>query len=221
MILAQVQPIINQVIMPDSGIPWHVYIAAVIGGLIAIVGWIVVHRTSQSRDLQNWRRTALLEATSALIEASENRFEAINKDKWVHDTNWQELDADKLREDQRKMRIAFYQIRLCDSPLSVKSASEILKLHERSEYAFERIELSARGGEHPELEPEELESFGLKAKMNEATIQIHQDALMKTAKKIIHTKKRKIFRKCNHDTEHVDPDLKSSSQIRKAKAYRK
>ncbi|MCD2156020.1 hypothetical protein LQL77_20020 [Rhodococcus cerastii] len=212
--------------MPESGTNWHIYgaavLAAISGGLIAIRGWVVVHRTSQSRDLQNWRRTALLEATSALIEASENRFEAINKDKWVHDTNWQELDADKLREDQRKMRMAFYQIRLCDSPLSVKSASEILKLHERSENAFERIELSGRGGGHPELEQNELDNLGLVAKMNEATIQIHQDALMKTAKELIHAKKKRRFRKSNQEEpEHVDPDLKSSSQINRAKANQK
>ncbi|WMN01685.1 hypothetical protein [Rhodococcus erythropolis] len=120
---AQTEPVVHEVII-QSSTPWHIYIAAVIGGLIAIGGWFVVHRTSQSRDLLNWRRTALLHAVSTLIEASNNRHDTI-LDKSVPNSD--------LRKDYRKMQAAHDQIRVCASDSTLFAAAGVLSLHTTSE----------------------------------------------------------------------------------------
>ncbi|QII01078.1 hypothetical protein BH92_15415 [Rhodococcoides fascians A21d2] len=41
--------------------------AAVLAGIFATIGWYVVHKNSRNRDLENWRRTILVEATTDLV----------------------------------------------------------------------------------------------------------------------------------------------------------
>lgn len=116
-------------VMVKAASPWVTIgaaaLAAMIAGLIACVGWYVVHRTSRSRDLLNWRRTALLQAVSTLIEASNNRHDTI-PDKSVPNSD--------LRKDYRKMQAAHDQIRVCGSASTLFAAAGVLSLHTKSEH---------------------------------------------------------------------------------------
>lgn len=145
MIFAQVQPVINQVILPDSGIPWHVYVAAVLATIVAIGGWFVVHRTSQSRDLKNWRRTTLLEAVATMVETSISRRDHIqasigNYDRFTIKQGYEV--PPEVREAQRKMLAARYQIQICQADGVLLFADNIIRMHARSSDAIQRLQRS-------------------------------------------------------------------------------
>ncbi|MBY4013887.1 hypothetical protein HQP04_21100 [Rhodococcus fascians] len=40
---------------------------AFLAGIFATIGWYVIHRNSRTRDLDNWRRTTLIEAATNLM----------------------------------------------------------------------------------------------------------------------------------------------------------
>lgn len=123
MILAQAGPVVHEVIV-QSSTPWHVYVAAVITGLIACIGWYVVHRTSQNRDRLNWRRTALLQSVTSLIEASNNRNEILHT---------KDALRSELRNQYYRMQVAYDQIRICGSNEIFTLATRVVKLHLDSE----------------------------------------------------------------------------------------
>ncbi|MDI9895080.1 hypothetical protein QM797_10115 [Rhodococcus sp. IEGM 1381] len=66
MLLAQA-PV--QEIIVQSKTPWWTIGSAV---LVALIGWFVIHRTSKTRDLENWRRTTITTAVAELIEKSDS-----------------------------------------------------------------------------------------------------------------------------------------------------
>ncbi|WP_158170901.1 hypothetical protein [Rhodococcus sp. JT-3] len=139
------QNVIVHEISLSSGTPWHVYIAAVIAGVTAIGGWIVVHRTSQSRDLKNWRRTTLLEAVSTIVETSISRRDHIqasigNYDRFTIKQGYEV--PSEVRESQRKMLAARYQVQICKANDVLIFAEEIIKLHARSSDAIQRLQRS-------------------------------------------------------------------------------
>lgn len=139
------QNVIVHEISLSSGTPWHVYIAAVIAGVIAIGGWIVVHRTSQSRDLQNWRRTTLLEAVSTMVETSISRRDHIqasigNYDRFTIKKGYKV--PPEVREAQRKMLAARYQIQICQADGVLSFAAKIIRMHARSSDAIQRLQRS-------------------------------------------------------------------------------
>lgn len=127
MFLAQAEPVVHEVIV-KVGSPWITIgaaaLAALIAGLIACIGWYVVHRTSRSRDLLNWRRTALLQAVSSLLEASNARYEALTTDG---------MPRSELRKQYRRMLAANDQIRISSSGTIFSTAGLVMHLHTKSE----------------------------------------------------------------------------------------
>ncbi|MCE4165232.1 MULTISPECIES: hypothetical protein [Rhodococcus] len=124
-VLAQAQA--SQVIVKAAS-PWITLgaaaLAAVIAGLIACVGWYVVHRTSRSRDLLNWRRTALLQAATSLIDASNHRNEILHT---------KDALRSELRTQYYRMQVPYDQIRICGSEDVFSLATRVMKLHHESE----------------------------------------------------------------------------------------
>ena len=145
MILAQIEHIIVRETKITSGAPWHIYGAAVIAGLIAIGGWVVVHRTSQSRDLKNWRRTTLLEAVATLIESSIARRDQITTAIGPYDrfTVPRSFEVpDEARESYRKLSAARYQIKICIADEVLNFSDKIIELHTTSNTSIERLKRS-------------------------------------------------------------------------------
>jgi len=215
MILAQVQPIINQVFVPDSGIPWHVYIAALIGAGVAIIGWIVVHQTSQGRDLLNWRRTTLVQSTMELLDASNERFEAVNGRPTVNgrETKGKNSASDLMRTITRQ----YETIRLIADDDLNSAAKAVWEAHYFSAKATDRM---PAGNPGTQAAYDQQQYFISIFKMDEWELDGQHADLTRELKKTI--SKRKRFRKSNQEEpEHVDPDLKSSSQINRAKANQK
>ncbi|WP_338892276.1 hypothetical protein [Rhodococcus sovatensis] len=136
LILAQ-EPAVQNITI-QAAPPWWNIIAAVLGALvaggIAVTGWIYVHRKSQSRDLENWRRTAVAKAVTELIEASEKRFEIIRKSSG---------DSDQLQREAESKKI-FSQIELCRYQIQISAADtdvedravEIFSKHQQSDGAI-------------------------------------------------------------------------------------
>jgi hypothetical protein len=65
--------------------------AAALAGIFATIGWYVVHRTSRSRDLENWRRTTVVDAVTSLLQLSQERFDSLreygeDRKKWIDST---------------------------------------------------------------------------------------------------------------------------------------
>ncbi|MCW2087801.1 MULTISPECIES: hypothetical protein [unclassified Rhodococcus (in: high G+C Gram-positive bacteria)] len=119
------QNVIVHEISLSTGTPWHIYGAAVLAGLIAIGGWYVVHRTSQSRDLLNWRRTTLLKVTSDLLEASSkrNRTIGLNLRTWTPQLNQEQLS---LLEEMKQCR---NQLWIAGADELYKQAMTIIEMH--------------------------------------------------------------------------------------------
>lgn len=135
MILAQAEPVVHEVVI-QSGTPWHVYIAAVVGGLIAIVGWIVVHRTSRSRDLQSWRRGELLKHTSRIIELSTKRGELLRSRLYevTEPVFWTTKDWDMHSELIVEMRSLIDQLKLLQAQKLINRFEALIRVHQNSEY---------------------------------------------------------------------------------------
>ncbi|MDV6265070.1 hypothetical protein [Rhodococcus globerulus] len=153
MILAQVEHIIVHETRVSSGTPWHIYIAAIAATVVAIVGWYVVHRTSQGRDLKNWRRTTLLEAVSALVESSIARRDQITTANGLYDRFTIPMGFEvpkEARESYRKMAATRYQIQICVADKVLGIADQIIMLHTTSDTSIERLKrsfMSPRPGE--------------------------------------------------------------------------
>lgn len=135
MILAQAEPVVHEVII-QSSTPWHIYIAAVIGGLIAIAGWIVVHRTSRSRDLQNWRRGELLKHTSRIIELSTKRAEILRSRLYevTERVFWTTKDWDLHSELIVEMWRLIDQLKLLQAQDLIDRFEALITVHQNSEY---------------------------------------------------------------------------------------
>lgn len=136
MILAQAEPVVPQVII-QSGTPWHIYIAAIAATVVAIAGWFVAHRTSQSRDLLNWRRTTLLTAVSTLIEASIKRRALIAKG-----TDERDRPRDAIEEQEQRILTAEIQINTCMAEDVSNYARAIKKLHQQSDTALSKLDFA-------------------------------------------------------------------------------
>ncbi|MBT1255491.1 hypothetical protein KHP11_13580 [Rhodococcus erythropolis] len=171
MILAQAEPVVHEVII-QSSTPWHIYIAAVIGALIAIGGWIVVHRTSQSRDLKNWRRTTLVQSTMELLAASNERFEAVNDSA---------SDRSVAKAAMRRIEIQFQTIRLLGDDELMEAAQEIWQKHTISSAAFNRY-FAGRGQDFQVLDA---------AQMDEWELEGYHHNLTQALKNSLQQKKRK------------------------------
>lgn len=209
MILAQAEPVVHEVIMPDSGIPWHVYIAALIGASVAIIGWIVVHQTSQGRDLLNWRRTTLVQSTMELLEASKERFEAVNS----RPTKGKNSASDLMRTITRQ----YETIRLIADDDLNSVAKAVWEAHHFSAKATDRM---PAGNPGTQAAYDQQQHFISIFQMDEWELEGQHSDLTRELKKSI--SKRKRFRNSKqNEPEHVDPDLKSSSQINRAKANQK
>ncbi|MGZ0142440.1 MULTISPECIES: hypothetical protein [Rhodococcus] len=139
------QNVIVHEISLSSGTPWHVYIAAVIGGLIAIGGWLAVHYFSKKRDLDGWRRTALLEAVSALVASSISRRDHITTVSGLYDRFTippTYTVPDEARKALRDMMAARHKIEICAENSILRSADQIIELHTNSALCIERLQRS-------------------------------------------------------------------------------
>ncbi|ROZ46047.1 hypothetical protein EEB13_17595 [Rhodococcus sp. WS3] len=203
MFLAQAEPVVHEVII-QSSTPWHIYIAALIAGAIAIGGWFVVHRTSQSRDLLSWRRTTLVQSAMELLEASNERFEAVNTPS---------TDKTTTNDLMRKITRQYETIRLIADDDLGDAARTIFDGHIYSANAISRIPTSI---ESEAMHQQRMHFISI-YRMDEWELQGKHEDLITELKRIISAKKRR-FGKSNHgEPENVDPDLTASSQINRAK----
>ncbi|MFF1555005.1 hypothetical protein ACFVX3_28700 [Rhodococcus erythropolis] len=140
---AQTEPVVHEVII-QSSTPWHIYIAAVIGGLIAIGGWFVVHRTSQSRDLKNWQRSMIIETVSDFLEISDERFDLIvpyldtrPKEPW-----WDKEVETKLLVCLQRLKRTNQKILMCASETEIANeTAKILLAHTNSYWGETMLKL--------------------------------------------------------------------------------
>ncbi|BCF83318.1 hypothetical protein RQCS_28630 [Rhodococcus qingshengii] len=139
MILAQVEHIIVHETRISSGPPVHIYIAAIAATVVAIIGWLVVHRTSQNRDLKNWRRTTITETVSDFIELSQERFDLVSP--YIDKSNVRSFELYKeSKRIEAKLKSTYQKILLCASGTRVQEmADSILSAHIGSHNGIKKI----------------------------------------------------------------------------------
>lgn len=62
---------------------------AAVAAIIAVAGWIYLHRQSKSRDLLNWQRTTVAESVIEMLLLSQTRFDTIkdfddDRKEWIN-----------------------------------------------------------------------------------------------------------------------------------------
>ncbi|HEY9258240.1 hypothetical protein [Chitinophaga sp.] len=202
--LAQTQHIIVHETRISSGTPWHIYIAALLAAIVAIIGWVVVHRTSQGRDLLNWRRTTLVQSTMELLETSNERFEAVNV---------RSAEKNTASDLMRKLTRHYETIRLIADHDLNDAARAVWDAHTFSANAISRME---PGIPQTDSEYEQRKHLLSVYSMDEWELQGQHEILTSELKRTISKKRR--FGKPNQDgPQNVDPDLTASSQINRAK----
>lgn len=149
------QNVIVHEISLSTSTPWHIYGAAVLAGLIAIVGWIAVHYFSKKRDLKNWQRSMITETVSDFIEISDERFDLIvpylhtkPKEPWWGDDVEKELETylQRLKRTNQK-------IMMCASGTDIeKEAHKILTEHTNSYWGERMLKLVTLHHSNPDRE---------------------------------------------------------------------
>lgn len=174
MILAQVGPVVHEVIV-QSSTPWHVYIAAAVATGVAIAGWYVVHRTSQNRDQQNWRRTTLLQAVANLLDASHRRLTISSDSNWQGEKRVQRTELDRMAHAQNIISI-------CEAEALLSASKEIIKQHIISEHAMKKVLAGIKEGKWPDRSadyfPEDLKKIFEEAKINPVKLKELHDELI-------------------------------------------
>ncbi len=104
-------------------------IVAVVG--VALIGWLVVHRTSKNRDFENWRRTQLTNAVIDFIKHI-NAFENLVI-KYMHPVNEDQNPQELLLEMAEQMDNAASDrmiLKICDSTAVLAQVNvNISKMH--------------------------------------------------------------------------------------------
>lgn len=155
--------------------PWAFIVTAV----VAVVGWFAVNWITNKRELRNWRRTTLLQAVSSLIEASLSRIDAVQE---AGQIAYGYVVPPVLREADRKMVSAQYQILICRADGVSKFADAIIRLHTRSNHAIERLRTSYGIGAYGpirQLSDEEVEVFEKSAFVDPTELKWNHDQLIK------------------------------------------
>lgn len=183
--------------MSSGGAPWWAFIfTAVVALSIAAGGWLVGHHQASKRDLQNWRRTTLLQAVSTMIEASNSRYDIAQTVKKLHQYSH---DKELLRAEERKMLTAEYQIRICITHEVGTYATAIIKQHQWSTDSL--LKLETKWG-HSAYEPvqlmsdEEIAEEEARAFMDKTRLHWNHDQLIEALQ--VEIKLRKYERNPDH-----------------------
>ncbi|MBJ7479711.1 hypothetical protein [Rhodococcus sp. (in: high G+C Gram-positive bacteria)] len=136
------QNVIVHEISLSTSTPWHIYGAAVLAGLIAIVGWIAVHYFSKKRDQKNWQRTMITETVSEFIELSQERFHLVEP--YLHtkpmDPLWDKDVENQLKSILQKLKLTHQKILLCAYGTTVASKSQdVLNAHMSSDWGIRML----------------------------------------------------------------------------------
>ncbi|WP_143547098.1 hypothetical protein [Rhodococcus sp. 05-2255-1e] len=125
MLLAQ-EPV--QEIIVQSATPWWTIGSAV---LVALIGWYVIHRTSKSRDRENWRRDTLTRAVSELLESSNTQLDLITSILNYKSVNKESLTDPmaELVKSRRRTERSIEQISICIAPKVKHYADHVFKLN--------------------------------------------------------------------------------------------
>lgn len=155
--------------------------AAALASMFATVGWIVVHRMSQSRDAENWRRTTLSQAIVDLLKLSKDRYDLVRALSENYDPKG---NKNKSITIFNEMQNKILQIRICASGTDVeKKAVGLGNLHAVSIGAI----LGSTNGN--------IESFEERMKANHLiitmrdfdAIEVHHELLRATQKELRQT----------------------------------
>ncbi|MDH6679881.1 hypothetical protein M2284_004106 [Rhodococcus sp. LBL1] len=155
--------------------PW----AFIVTALVAVVGWFAVNKITNKRELHNWRRTTLLQAVSSLIEASLSRYDAVHESGPITDSY---SVPSVIREADRKMVSAQYQILICRADDISKFADAIIRLHSRSNHAIDELRTGYGSGAHGPirlLSDEEVKDYEKMAFINQNELKWNHDQLIR------------------------------------------
>jgi len=155
--------------------PW----AFIVTALVAVIGWFAVNKITNKRELQNWRRTTLLQAVSSLIEASMSRNDTVQESGQIA---YGYVVSPVLREADRKMVSAQYQILICRADGVSKFADAIIGLHSRSNHAIDKLRSSYGVGAHGairQLSDEEVEDYEKTAFVDPNELEWNHDQLIR------------------------------------------
>ncbi|MBM4536462.1 hypothetical protein GS433_18900 [Rhodococcus hoagii] len=159
--------------------PWAFIVTAAVAAAVAVIGWFAVNKITNKRELQNWRRTTLLQAVSSLIEASLSRYDAVHESGPITDSY---SAPSVIREADRKMVSAQYQILICRADGVSKFADAIIQLHSQSNSAIEKLRTSYGSGAYGPirlLSDEEVWDYEKRAYIEANRLKWNHDELIK------------------------------------------
>lgn len=119
----------------SSGAPWWAFIvSAAVSVGAALFSWLMTHRSASKRDLLNWRRTAILNSVSDLLDASITRVTLVNESDW----NTEQSKA-LLQKYMDQMTISIMRLRICNATELAERGGQLIVKHLFSDMSIQEL----------------------------------------------------------------------------------
>ncbi len=147
----------------------------IVSPLLIVLSWFAVNWITSKRELNNWRRTTLLQAVTTLLEESHRRHSLCVLDDWS-------TSADARRIAIAQMTASQNVFLICEARGPLAATAEIIKQHIISDHAIQILQSSIKNESWidatDKLSQEQRDKYTLEAQMDAITLKRSHDNLI-------------------------------------------